>query len=134
MFTRDLSKYKPEEVGIYKKLIAEGEKLFEGDSKEITIFHQMLIDRVADAYVTTLSIDMDTKSFSEKKFKAAQDKLQRWLTMTFAEMHSAKREQAKRRMFYKKCVEELTRVVVDESLRRDIFRCLNTIVEEERDK
>jgi len=134
MFKRSLSKYQPEEVRIYKNLVEEGEKLFEGDSKEITIFHQMLIDRVADAYVTTLSLDMDAKSFSEKKFKAAQDKLQRWLTMTFAEMHSAKREQAKRQAFYKKCVEELTRVVVDESLRRDVFRCLKSIVEEERDK
>jgi hypothetical protein len=130
MFERDLSKYQPEETRIYQKLIAEGEKLFEGDSREITIFHQMLIDRVADAYVTTLSLDMDAKSFSEKKFKAAQDKLQRWLTMTFTEMHSAKREQAKRQAFYKNCVEELTKVVVDESLRRDIFRCLKSIVEE----
>jgi len=130
MFERDLSKYQPEETRIYQKLIAEGEKLFEGDSREITIFHQMLIDRVADAYVTTLGMDMDAKSFSEKKFRAAQDKLQRWLTMTFTEMHSAKREQAKRQAFYKKCVEELTKVVVDESLRRDIFRCLKSIVEE----
>jgi len=134
MFERDLSKYQGEEVGIYRKLIAEGEKLFEGDSREITIFHQMLIDRVADAYVTTLGMGMDTKSFSEKKFKAAQDKLQRWLTMIFAEMHSAKREQAKRQAFYKKCVEEITRVIVDESLRRDVFRCLKNIVEEEGDK
>lgn len=130
MFKRDLTKYEPEEARIYHKLVEEGEKLFEGDTEEITIFHQMLIDRVADAYVTTLSIDMDTKNFSEKKFKAAQDKLQRWLTMTFAEMHSAKREQAKRQAFYKKCVEELTAIVVDESLRRDIFRCLKSIVEE----
>ena len=130
MFKRDLSKYQSEEARIYHKLIEEGEKLFEGDSREITIFHQMLIDRVADAYVTTLSLDLDTKNFSEKKFKAAQDKLQRWLTMTFAEMHSAKREQAKRQAFYQKCVEELTRIIVDESMRRDIFRCLKGIVEE----
>lgn len=134
MFKRDLSKYKTEEVKIYEKLVVEGEKLFEGDSREITIFHQMLIDRVADAYVTTLSIDMDTKAFSEKRFKAAQEKLQRWLTMTFTEMHSVKREQQKRLAFYRKCVEELTKVVVDESLRRDIFRCLGNIVEEEGSK
>ena len=130
MFKRDLSKYGTEETRIYKKLVEEGEKLFEGDSRKITIFHQMLIDRVADAYVTTLSIDTDAKSFSEKKFKAAQEKLQRWLTMTFAEMHSVKQEQAKRQAFYRKCVEELTKVIVDESLRRDVFRCLNNIVEE----
>jgi hypothetical protein len=130
MFKRDLSKYGEEENRIYQKLVEEGEKLFEGDTKKITIFHQMLIDRVADAYVATLSLNVDAKSFSEKKFKAAQDKLQRWLAMSFAEMHSAKREQAKRQAFYKKCVEELNKVIVDESLRRDVFRCLKNIVDE----
>jgi len=130
MFRRDLSKYQDEDKRVYNKLVEEGETLFKGDSKEPSIFHQMLIDRVADAYVTSLNVDMDTKNFSEKKFKAAQEKLQRWLTMIFGELHSVTKEFEKRQVFFQNCVEALNKVLVDESLRRDVFRCLKKVVDE----
>lgn len=130
MFKRDLSKYQEKDRRVYDNLVKEGEELFKGDSKNPSIFHQMLIDRVADAYVTSLNVDMDTKNFSEKKFKASQEKLQRWLTMTFGELHSVRKEIEKRQAFFQSCVEELTKVIVDESMRRDVFRCLKRIVEE----
>ena len=130
MLERDLNtSYESEEQRrLYQELMDEGLSLFRSKSDKITIFHHVLVDRVADAYVYCLRVD--TETFNEKRYKAAQDKLQRWLTLTFQELNSAEKASQARREFFKACVEELTKLISDVGLRREVFACLKRIVEE----
>lgn len=128
MFERSLEGYSAEQRTLYQSLIHEGEELFKGKSSQVTIFHQVLLDRVADAYVNCLRVDSET--FSEKKYKAAQDKLQRWLTMVFQEVDSVAQATKERHEFYKECVARLKKVVANEAILRDILMCLQAIVKE----
>jgi len=130
MFERNLEGYTTEQRNLYQELIREGEELFKGKSSQVTIFHQVLLDRVADAYVNCLRVESTSETFSEKKYKAAQDKLQRWLTMVFQEIDSVAQAAKERREFYQACVLRLKKTVANEALLRDVLVCLQSIVKE----
>lgn len=119
-----------EERQLYTSLMEEGRKLFSKKTDRVTIFHQVLIDRVADAYISCLRTDVDGASFNEKRYKAAQEKLQRWLSLTFQELNSAERITKAKQEFYEACVSKLTSVVSDIGLRKEVFACLKKLVDE----
>jgi len=125
MVKRDLSFYSVEGRQTYNEVLAEFTKEFEKKVGELSIFHWVLLDRVADAYVGTLSIK------EEKKLKVAQDQLQKWIDLVFKELHSSKMEVESKRIFYEKVVGVLKEVIYDLDLRRKVLSKLKEIVEGE---
>jgi len=124
MIERDLSKYSTEERKIYTDILEQSRKEFEHKIGDITIFHWMLLDRIADAYIGTLK-----DGATEKKLKAAQDQLVKWTDTAFKELHSSKLEQEARRAFYVEVVKVLEAEIYDVDLRKVVLLKLKEIVE-----
>jgi hypothetical protein len=128
MVERDLVKAYPEEEhrALFTSLNKEAQKQFQDTVGIFTVFHGILCDRVADAYVGLLSVG--TESRAGVKEKILQEKLQKWLGMVFQELHSLEVEMLSRQNFYKQIVETLKLVVPDEELRKKIFSALADVM------
>lgn len=130
MLKRDLSKLSPTQRKLYADLIQQATQLFEGKQGKLTVFHEIIIDRVVDAYISVLRTeDVDAKLFSEKKYKVSQEKLQKWLTMIFAELHSVEKEMKVRQQFFQRCIEILDNLVPDDHLKKEILVQMKYVVE-----
>jgi hypothetical protein len=103
---------------------------FQALGKELTVFHQILIDKVADAYVATLRIGDDTGITDSKKVKATAAELQKWLGMALQEERNAESATQAKRAFYEKVIGIVEDKVPDDTQRRDILKGIRDIVEE----
>lgn len=119
-YTRDLSKYSPDEREAYTRLFDETKKLFLEKAETFTIVHSMIIDRFVSTYVDLLSLD-NVKTVSEKKYKMVQDKFQSWSKTIMDTLNSVSLEAESRRIFFMKVKEIMTEEVPDDKLRKRIF-------------
>jgi len=115
---------------VYSQIVSDAESAFRDKTgQEPTIFHRILIDKVADAYVCSLMAS-DSDATDVRRIKTLAAELQKWLSMAIAESKSAQAEQQARQNFYRRIVDVLEDAIPDASLRRDVLKEVRTVVEE----
>jgi len=127
MFGKYDARYSIEGLAIYEEVIKQAKSEFEAKVGSLTVFHKMLIDRVADAYVK-VAAENEIKAFSDNK--TGQEVLQKWLNMALSELHSATSELGARRIFFDRTVDILDKHVLDEMLRKSILTEMRDAVKE----
>ena len=130
MFDRKIDDLYKEHASVYKSIVEEAKETFVKHGKHLTIFHQILIDKVANSYIATLQADETTVAGDVKKIKTVAAELQKWLGMALVEERNAEAAVQARRAFYEKVVDVINDFVLDNELRKSIFKSLRTIVEE----
>jgi hypothetical protein len=105
---------------LFSSLFKESLASLNSKSETNTIFHEMLADRVADSYVEIVQLGESTKK-TETKEKVLREKLQKWLSMVFQEIHSLSAETASRQAFYKQISTVISDVIDDVELRKKLL-------------
>lgn len=130
MFDRDLEQQYKVHATIYEQIVVDAESAFrEKTGQPPTIFHRILIDKVADSYVLGIMLADDPQSDS-RKYKTIAAELQKWLGMSMAELKAVQAEQQARQNFYRRIVDVIEDAIPDASLRRDVLRQIRKVVEE----
>lgn len=131
MFNRNICEvYGEEFVSVYESVVKESEESFKKLGKELTIFHKILIDKVADAYVASLRVFNDESVKDPKKVKAAAAELQKWLSMALQEERNAELAVQAKERFYERVIGILEDKIPDETQRRDVLRGIRAVAEE----
>lgn len=131
MFGRDLEQLYKGHASIYIEIVEEAESSYrEKTGQDPTIFHRILIDKVADAYVCSLLAADGDGTSDVRKLKNIANELQKWLSMAIGESKSAQAEQQARQNFYRRVVDVIDEVIPDASLRRDVLKEIRKVVEE----
>lgn len=130
MFERDLEQRYGEHASVYEQIVTEAESSFKlRTGKDPTIFHKILIDKVADAYVCSLMLETDDQA-DKRKIKAYASELQKWLTLSMNEMKSVQAELEARQAFYRRVVDAITEKIPDVGHRKAVLLAIRSIVEE----
>ena len=119
-FTKD-------EKAAYLKVVKEGIDVFGGKGK-VSIFHKVLIDRVANSYIEVQRCEGGDGG--SKKLENARRQLQNWLKLVFSEINSTSRVEQVQRDFIQKCIEIIDDNISDDRLKKTIFRQLKSVLEE----
>lgn len=130
MIERSLTEYGGKEE-LYKLVYKKAEEDFRNKIEILTTFHEILIDRVVDAYVSSIVV---TEDVNVKKSKEVQDKLQKWLSLSFSELHSSSSEAFRQRRFYTQVAEIIKNRVTDEAQRRAIFSDIVDVIKKDKVK
>lgn len=129
MFNRAIEEEYKEYASVYSSIVDEAEATFKKHGKSLTVFHKILIDRVADGYVANLMVSSNDQA-TDKKVKQTAAELKNWLTIALTEDRNAEAAVQSRRVFYEKVVEVLEDRIPDETQRRDVLKALRNVVEE----
>lgn len=113
----------------YKSITQDAEKEFLAKVGTLTVFHKILIDRVADAYVAVLKAGEITQIGGDNKEKASE-LLTKWLRVSLAELHTAALEKQSRLLFFEKVVDIAEKSVADVYSRKELLTKLRDLVEE----
>ena len=124
MIERDLSVYGKDGASLYRKLYDEAKKQFADVSDNVTVFHEILIDRVTDEYIKSLNL----KEASIHASKDNQEKLQKWLSMVFSELSSMASVHKAKKIFVNQVLESVKSVVTDKSILKGIHGSLKGIM------
>lgn len=130
MFCRDIEKCYKDLASVYESIVEEAESSFkEKTGKELTVFHKILIDKIADAYVCGLIIGSDPQGES-RKIKASAAELQKWLGMAMGEVKSAQADLQAKNIFYRRVIDVVDDVIADASLKKEVLKGIRVVVEE----
>ena len=124
MFGNLSERYSSTQLPIYEDVSKQAQSEFKTKIGVLTVFHRILIDRVADAYTRLVcleSIDHDPRK---------QENLQKWLNIALTELHSAEMELQARRGFFEKLVDILDENIADDHLRKTILLAVKAVVQE----
>lgn len=128
MLGRNLESY-----GAYKstylKVTEEAGKEFEAKVGSPTVFHKILVDRVADAYIAVLRATEMGEVSAEAK-NSASGELTRWLKVSLAELHTASAESQRMLLFYDKVAEIVNKTIADVHAKKELLIQLRMLVEE----
>jgi hypothetical protein len=127
MFGNIDARYSAEGLVVYNDVVKEAEEEFKKKVGTLTVFHKLLIDRVADAYVKLACPDSSVIGLDNK---SQQDVLQKWLNTALSELHSAVSEISARQLFFERIVDILDAHVRDEQVRKTILVEMREAVKE----
>lgn len=113
----------------YKSVVEDAEKEFQSKVGTLTVFHKILIDRVADAYVAVLKVG-DMSAIGGDSKDSTSELLTKWLRAALAELHTAALEKQSRLLFYERVVEIAEKSIVDIHSRKELLTSLRNLVEE----
>lgn len=114
---------------VYISVSEEAEEEFKARVGSPTVFHKILIDRVADAYVAVLR-STDAGELGSDAKASSSESLTKWLRVALGELHSAESEGQKRLLFYDKVVDIVEKTVVDIHARKELLTQVRQLVEE----
>ena len=131
MLERDLETAYGDYVATYRKVVAEATSSFEEKVGNLTVFHRIIIDRVADAYVSGLKAQSPSQLGENlKKLRTVAAELQRWLKIATDETRVAQSLEQAKRNFYDKVVDMFEDTIGDDGLRREVLRGVKRCMEE----
>jgi hypothetical protein len=130
MFKRELAVVYGDHLEIYETMVEEATQTFSAKLGDLSVFHRILIDRVADSYVQLLKCDSPGGSGSQITEKS--DLLKKWLSSALSELHSALTERKARELFYEKMIDIVEELVNPMPLRREILRRMRDVAESEK--
>jgi len=131
MLERDLDAAYGDFVPTYKRVVKDAEASLKEKVGTLTVFHKIIIDRVADAYVSGLrSQSPSTTGENLKKLRTTAAELQRWLKIAMEETKAAQSLEHGKRAFYDKVIDVLEDTIGDDGLRREVLRGIKRVVEE----
>lgn len=113
----------------YTSVVEDAEKEFQSKVGTLTIFHKILIDRVADSYVAVRRA-ADKSAVGVDSKEAASELLTKWLRAALSELHTAAMEKQNKLLFYEKVVEIAEKSVADIHSRKELLTNLRDLVEE----
>lgn len=128
MLGRNLDSY-GEHKKTYLKVTEEAHKEFEAKVGSPTVFHKILVDRVADAYIAVLRATEMGEVSAEAKNNASAE-LTRWLKVSLGELHTASTESQRMLLFYDKVTEIVGKTIADVHAKKELLLQLRTLVEE----
>jgi hypothetical protein len=129
MFCRDIEKCYKEYASTYETIVKEAETSFkEKAGRDLTVFHKILIDKIADAYVCGLIVASEPQG--DKRIKASAVELQKWLGMAMGEVKSAQAELQARQTFYRQVIDVVDDLIADTSLKKEVLKGIRVVVEE----
>ena len=128
MLGRNLDAY-GEYKSVYVSVSTEAEEEFKSKVGSLTVFHKILIDRVADSYVSVLKASEAGELGADSKASASES-LTRWLKVALGELHSSSVEGQRMLLFYDKVVEIVEKTVVDIHGRKELLIQVRKLVEE----
>lgn len=124
MFGNLGERYSGVQLATYNEVFESASKEFQSKVGTLTVFHKILMDRVADAYTKLVCTDITDHD------PRRQENLQKWLNVALSELHSAEMELQARRGFYEKVVDILDDSISDDQLRKTILLAIKVIVQE----
>lgn len=131
MLERDLELAYGDYVATYQQVVCEATASFEEKVGVLTVFHKIIIDRVADAYVSGLKAQSPSQTGENlKKLRTVAAELQRWLRIATDETRVAQSLEQAKRKFYDKVADVLEDTIGDDGLRREVLRGIKRCMEE----
>ena len=129
MLGRNLQAVYKECLSLYREVFNSSEKMFRDKIGTLSVFHKILIDRVADAYVRVAKIGDSDFSGATKDSVAASENLKKWIGVALSELHSTALETQSRARFYEQVVEVVEQFVLDVSVRKELLKNLRGLIE-----